>query len=63
MGRALVDSASLTRGGPYLCSAKNLQTLDPDDEAAYDLVIAVASGELEEVEEIAAVLRTFVRVT
>jgi death-on-curing protein len=43
-----------------LC-AKNGARLDPDDDAAYDLVVAVAAGDLEEdVEEIAAILRTFV---
>ncbi|MGP3913118.1 type II toxin-antitoxin system death-on-curing family toxin [Nonomuraea sp. 10N515B] len=34
--------------------------LDTDDDSAYDLVIAVASGKLTEVDEIADVLRTFV---
>ena len=43
-----------------LC-AKNGVTLDPEDDAAYDLVVAVAAGDLEEVDEIAAMLRTFVR--
>ncbi|TMR96725.1 type II toxin-antitoxin system death-on-curing family toxin [Nonomuraea basaltis] len=33
--------------------------LDTDDDSAYDLVIAVASGKLTEVDEIADVLRTF----
>ncbi|MFB4264917.1 type II toxin-antitoxin system death-on-curing family toxin [Nonomuraea sp. GTA35] len=33
--------------------------LDTDDDSAYDLVIAVASGKLAEVDEIADVLRTF----
>jgi death on curing protein len=33
--------------------------LDTDDDCAYDLVIAVASGKLTEVDEIADVLRTF----
>ncbi|GAA2204412.1 type II toxin-antitoxin system death-on-curing family toxin [Nonomuraea monospora] len=33
--------------------------LDTDDDSAYELVIAVASGKLTEVDEIAAVLRTF----
>ncbi|GAA2905084.1 type II toxin-antitoxin system death-on-curing family toxin [Nonomuraea rubra] len=33
--------------------------LDTDDDSAYNLVIAVASGKLAEVDEIADVLRTF----
>ncbi|WP_220446928.1 type II toxin-antitoxin system death-on-curing family toxin [Nonomuraea deserti] len=33
--------------------------LDTDDDSAYDLVIAVASGKLTEADEIADVLRTF----
>ncbi|NRQ30590.1 type II toxin-antitoxin system death-on-curing family toxin [Nonomuraea sp. NN258] len=33
--------------------------LDTDDDSAYDLVIAVASGKLDEVGEIAGVLRAF----
>jgi death-on-curing protein len=43
--------------------AKNGVTLNPDDDAAYELVIAVASGELDGVEEIATILRRFVRAT
>ncbi|MEV5499004.1 type II toxin-antitoxin system death-on-curing family toxin [Nonomuraea fuscirosea] len=34
--------------------------LDTDDDSAYDLVIAVASGKMTDLEEIADVLRTFV---
>ncbi|MGP3956595.1 type II toxin-antitoxin system death-on-curing family toxin [Nonomuraea sp. 3N208] len=34
--------------------------LDTDDDSAYDLVIAVASGKITEVDEIADVLRTFI---
>jgi len=45
----------------YVFCAKNSVELDPDDDAAYDLVIAVAAGSLEEVAEIAAVLESFVR--
>ncbi len=41
----------------YVFCAKNGVTLDPDDDAAYNLVVAVASGELEDVEAIAAALR------
>ncbi|MEV0158814.1 type II toxin-antitoxin system death-on-curing family toxin [Nonomuraea fuscirosea] len=33
---------------------------DTDDDSAYDLVIAVASGKMAELDEIADVLRTFV---
>ncbi|MEV0821334.1 type II toxin-antitoxin system death-on-curing family toxin [Nonomuraea rubra] len=43
----------------YVFLAKNQIELDPDDDVAYNLVIAVASGKLAEVDEIAAVLRTF----
>jgi death-on-curing protein len=43
----------------YVFCAKNGVRLDPDDAAAYDLVVAVAAGELEDVDEIAAVLHTF----
>jgi death-on-curing protein len=47
----------------YVFCAKNGVTLDPDDDAAYDLVIAVAAGDLEDVEKIAAILRRFARAT
>jgi death-on-curing protein len=44
----------------YVFLAKNHVELDPaDDDVAYDFVIAVASGKLAEVDEIADVLRTF----
>ncbi|SEG31351.1 death on curing protein [Nonomuraea solani] len=44
----------------YVFLAKNGIELDPaDDDAAFDFVIAVASGKLTEVDEIADVLRTF----
>ena len=43
----------------YVFCAKNGVELDPDDDAAYDLAVAVASGEVAGVEEIAAVLRSF----
>ena len=39
--------------------AKNGVELDPDDDAAYDLVIAVASGSVDEIEEIATTLSSF----
>jgi death on curing protein len=43
----------------YVFCAKNGVELDPDDDAAYDLVVAVASGSIDEVEPIASVLRSF----
>jgi death-on-curing protein len=44
----------------YVFCAKNGVELDPDDDPAYDLVVAVASGSIDEVEPIASVLRAFV---
>lgn len=44
----------------YVFCAKNGVELDPDDDAAYDLVIAVASGSLHEIEEIARIPGSFV---
>jgi death-on-curing protein len=44
----------------YVFCAKNGVELDPDDDAAYDLVIAVAAGTLDDVDEIATILATFV---
>ncbi len=46
----------------YVFCAKNGVELDPDDDAAYDLVIAVASGSLDEIEEIARILGSFVSI-
>ena len=43
----------------YVFLAKNGVELDPDDDAAYDLVVAVASGELDDVAAIATGLRAF----
>jgi death-on-curing protein len=43
----------------YVFLAMNGIELDPDDDAAYDFVIAVAAGSLDDVAEMAAVLRTF----
>ena len=43
----------------YVFCAKNGVELDPDDDAAYDLVVAVAAGELDDVSEIARVLASF----
>jgi death on curing protein len=45
----------------YVFCAKNGIELAPDDDAAYELVIAVASGSLEDVAEIAATLEAFAR--
>ena len=44
----------------YVSLAKNDVILDPDDDAAYDLVVAVAAEEPDEVGEIARVLASFV---
>lgn len=41
--------------------AKNGVELDPDDDAAYDLVVAVASGSPDDVDRIAESLASFVR--
>ncbi len=43
----------------YVFCAKNGVELDPDDDAAYDLVVAVADGSLEDVEDIAQRLAAF----
>jgi death-on-curing protein len=54
---ALVDgNKRLAWLATYVFCAKNGVELDPDDDAAYDLVVAVASGSIEDVAEIAAVL-------
>ncbi|YCK36244.1 type II toxin-antitoxin system death-on-curing family toxin [Actinomadura sp. ATCC 39365] len=45
----------------YVFLAKNGIELDPADDDAYDLVVAVASGKLDDVTEIAEALRTFMR--
>jgi death-on-curing protein len=45
----------------YVFCAKNGVELDPDDEPAYDLVAAVDSGSLDDVEKIAEILGSFVR--
>jgi death on curing protein len=39
--------------------AKNGTVLDPDDDAAYDLVVNVAAGAIDDVDAIAAVLASF----
>jgi death-on-curing protein len=43
----------------YVFLAKSGIELDPDDDEAYDLVIAVAAGTIDDVGEIAAVLASF----
>jgi death-on-curing protein len=43
----------------YVFLAKNDVILDPADDAAYDLVVAVAAGDIDDVGEIARVLETF----
>jgi death on curing protein len=45
----------------YVFCAKNGLVLDPDEDAAYELVVAVAAGELDDVAEIAEVLQSFVQ--
>jgi death on curing protein len=44
----------------YVFCAKNGVELDPDDDAAYDLVVAVSSGSLDDVDKIAEILGSFV---
>src|SRR5918992_1938042 len=43
----------------YVFLAKNGVVLDPDDDAAYELVVGVAGGEIDDVDRIAAALRSF----
>jgi death-on-curing protein len=45
----------------YVFLAKNDVVLDPGDDEAYDLVVAVAAGTIDEVGDIAAVLASFVQ--
>lgn len=45
----------------YVFCAKNGTELDPDDDTAYDLVVAVASGSVDDVTGIADALGNFVR--
>jgi death-on-curing protein len=45
----------------YVFLAKNGIELDPDDDDAYDFVIAVAAGAIDNVDEIAAVLSSWQR--
>jgi death-on-curing protein len=44
----------------YVFCAKNGVELDADDDAAYDFVVAVASGSIDDIGEIARVLASFV---
>lgn len=44
----------------YVVLAKNDVVLDPGDDEAYDFVVAVAAGTIDEVSDIAAVLASFV---
>jgi len=43
----------------YVFCAKNGLRLDPSDDEAYGLVVAVASGAVDDVEEIALILSSF----
>jgi len=43
----------------YVFLAKNDVALDPQDDEAYDLVVAVAAGAIDDIGEIAAVLASF----
>jgi death-on-curing protein len=43
----------------YVLCAKNGLELDPSDDAAYELVVAVAAGEIDDIGEIAQTLRSF----
>ncbi len=45
----------------WVMLAKNGVELDPGDDETYDFIVAVASGELDEVEAIAARLASFPR--
>jgi death on curing protein len=55
---ALVDgNKRLAWLATYVFLAKNGVELDPDDDDAYDLVIAVASGQVDDVAALAEALR------
>jgi death-on-curing protein len=45
----------------YVFCAKNGVELDPSDDDAYDLVVGVATGDIAELEEIAATLSRWAR--
>ena len=58
--RPLVDgNKRLAWLATYVFLAKNGVVLDPSDEAAYDFVIAVAAGEIDDVGQIAAALSSW----
>jgi death-on-curing protein len=44
----------------YVVLAKSGTILDPDDDAAYEFVVSVAAGEIDDVDTIAATLASFV---
>jgi death on curing protein len=44
----------------YVFLAKNDVVLDPGDDEAYDFVVAVAAGTIDDVSDVAAVLASFV---
>jgi death-on-curing protein len=44
----------------YVFLAKNGIVLDPNDDAAYEFVVSVAAGEIDDVDAIAATLASFV---
>ena len=60
---AITRSSTATSASAWLATyvfcAKNGVELDPDDGAAYDLVMAVASGSLDDLAAIAATLKSF----
>jgi len=59
---ALVDgNKRLAWLATYVFCARNGVVLDPDDNEAYHLVTSIASGELEDIEQIAGRLRAFTR--
>jgi death-on-curing protein len=45
--------------GTWVFLAKNGTILDPRDDAAYELVVGVAAGEIDDVDAIAASLASF----
>jgi death-on-curing protein len=58
--RPLVDgNRRLAWLATHVFLAKNEIVLDPDDDAAYELVVAVADGSIDDVGEIAAILASF----
>ena len=57
--RALDGNKPLAWLATYVVLAKNGIELDPDDDEAFDLVIAVGAGEVSDVQEIAAALASW----